>query len=418
MTNIKCPRCGYTKDAKSMARHFNRKNQCPAKLSEVDINSIKDSLLKDVAQSLKLEVQNDVVKNQDFSNDVTTNDVTKNQDVINHANDVLIENSESENEVNKEPKRKTVSKKIAKIPRVKLKKKEKTPEPEPIHEDVSGTSEVSDSDLELDDKISSDKESENSVNRQRKSVTQQRKSVTQQRNSVTHQRNSVTHQRNSVTHQRSKKVKAKDDDSELASSGSEDEISLEGSLDDSLEGSDDEFQDVGRSEKEEQEKSQRLKEFEQKRKVQREQAMARQKRKKELESAIQTELNGNIIGMINDIDPSVEIVDVKTLIRFLHRRVEVLEQGFVSMQMELQDQREINKTLTQQMLTMMAVTTNNPEFIKHLPVTKDLYQEPITSVDEINQDPMIKMKKDMEMYNYTDAKSAKNSKSSYKWASR
>ena len=48
MVNYNCQRCGYTTNIKTiMLRHYNRKKVCNPVLDDIDINLLKEQLLKD-----------------------------------------------------------------------------------------------------------------------------------------------------------------------------------------------------------------------------------------------------------------------------------------------------------------------------------------------------------------------------------
>jgi hypothetical protein len=344
---IKCPRCGYQKDMKAMLKHFNRKTPCPAKLMDIDLNTVKDSLLK---EHILIST-----KTPDKSIEI--------EEVVEKPIRKIQKFEDSDSEKNSSTKKKN--------PVIVVKSGFKK-----IHSD-------DDSELCSDSDSALDTDGESVTYSEIKSETRSIPDVSD-KESV----KSEIFDESPPKSVKRKKIKAKPKRKTKA------QLKLE---------------------------DKQKKEFLDKRKDIRTKEVAKRKEKDDFVKAVEEELEKEPVITQDENSPEGIAIDMRSMIRFMNRRLQLIEQSFVSSQLEIKELREINSIITQNILVIMSMISGYPEFIKNLPISKDIFPQHITSMDEVDQDPMIKMKQDLKNFPPKgvfpkDGQTGFQNKSSYKYA--
>jgi hypothetical protein len=364
---IKCPRCGYQKDMKAMLKHFNRKNPCPVKPDaggkDVDINTVKDSILKEhIENSAKIAEKTIEIE------------------------EIVEEIEKPIEKVVKPNKRKTV---ISKKPMRKIdsnsENSSKTISPVIVVKSDFNKKIQSDEDSEL----CTDSDSE--LDTDGESVTYSDvKSETKSVPDVSDKESVKSIDSESPISEPEKKTKAKKPKKRKTKA----QMKLE---------------------------EKQKKEFLDKRKEIRAKEVAKRKVKEDFVKAVEEELAKEPIVTPDENSPEGIAIDMRSMIRFMHRRLQLIEQAFVSSQLEIKELRETNSIITQNILMIMSIISGNPDFIKNLPISKDIFPQHVTSMEEVDQDPMIKMRQDLKNFPPKNVLPKKGqtgfqNKSSYKYA--
>ena len=352
---IKCPRCGYQKDLKAMLKHFNRKTPCPAKLEDIDLNTIKDDLLKAHISKTKEEEKPDPVPQKKRE---------------------IPELKESRISVTKNLKKPVSVKPIVVKSGFKIENDD-------------------DSELVTDSDSALDTDGESITFPEQDGVTITEVVSEPESDVVSHNSDVVSHNSDVVSHN--------SDVSSVTSSVKSITSSVK-SIASPVKSTTPEPKKGKKAKPKRKTKAQtkleekQRKEFMEKRKEIRAKDVAKRKKKDDFVKAIETELDKEPTVTPDENSPEGIAVDMRSMIRFMHRRLQLIEQAFVSSQHEIQELRETNSILTQKILVIMSMITGYPGFIKNLPISKDIFPQHVSSMDEVDQDPMIKMRQDLKNF--------------------